>query len=188
MGHRRPDLTRDIGIRGFNAWYWLKAELTAFCRAHALPGSGSKEELQQRIRAFLAGATPTSQPTERAPASRASLPDDLTPATVIGTGWKLCARLRAFFVLHLGHSFRFNQGLRDLFRNPAGATLDDALRLYRASKATPSVEIGPQFQYNQHLRAYFAANPAGTREEAIRLWRERRLTGGAIPHSDRPLD
>jgi hypothetical protein len=102
------------------------------------------------------------------------MPEVLSPETRIGEGWKLNAGLRAFFVAEFGPRFRFGQALRDLFRDPAGRTLGDGLRLHAAEMAAPARPLAPQFQYNAHIRAYFAANPDGTLKEAIALWRARR--------------
>lgn len=182
----RPQLSRNLRVEDFNGWYWLKADLQAFCREQALPASGSKEELQARVRAWLGGGV--LPPVSRTKVQKPIRPELLGPATVIGPGWKLDSTLRAFFIAHAGPSFRFNQALRDLFRNPAGETMADALRLYQDTKDAPSPEIGRQFQYNRHMRDYFRANPDGNRAEAIRLWKEKRLQADALPHSDRPQD
>ena len=38
----RPDLTPDLTAGSFAGWYWLKAELVAFCRTLGLPTTGAK--------------------------------------------------------------------------------------------------------------------------------------------------
>lgn len=178
----RPPLSSQTSLEDFNSWYWLKAELQAFCRQNGIPASGSKEDLLARARAFLRGdAVEAPKPIRR---KRDVMPALLTIDTVIGAGWTLNADLRAFFIGQLGTGFRFDQTLRDLFRNPEGRTLGDAVALYRNARAQPSSEIARQFQFNRHIRDYFAANPQGTRAEAVRLWQERRQLPGAIPHSD----
>lgn len=179
----RPKLSASLDPGEFNAWYWLKAELQAFCVEHGLPASGAKEDVQRRVRQFLAGE-PLAPPPKRAVA-HALLPARLGPDTPIGEGWKLNASLRAFFESHVGAGFRFNQTLRDLFKAPQGRTLGEALDIYRASLAAPPTAIARQFQFNAHMRDYFARNPQGAREEALALWRRKRGEKGQLPHSDR---
>ena len=55
FGRMRPKLSPSLDPGEFNAWYWLKAELQAFCAEHGLPVSGAKEDVQRRVRQFLAG-------------------------------------------------------------------------------------------------------------------------------------
>ena len=40
----RPLLNRELTGESFRKWYWLKEELTDFCRANDLPATGSKYE------------------------------------------------------------------------------------------------------------------------------------------------
>ena len=182
FGRMRPKLSPSLDPGEFNAWYWLKAELQAFCAEHGLPVSGAKEDVQRRVRQFLAGE-PVAPPKRAA--ARALPPARLGPDTPIGEGWKLNPRLRAFFESHVGAGFRFNQALRDLFKAPQGRTLGEALDIYRASLAAPPTAIGRQFQFNAHMRDYFASHPQGAREEALALWKRKRGYRGLLPHSDR---
>lgn len=179
----RPPLDPAMSAATFNDWYWLKSELRAFCRSHKLGAGGSKEDLVARVRAFLSGDLTTTPAKVRKPAP-STMPAELTADTVIGTGWKLNAPLRAFFDSHVEGKFRFNQALRDLFAEPDGKTLGEALTLYRKTADQPSESISRQFQYNRHMRAYFAENPDATREEARKAWLEKRAMAGEIRASD----
>ncbi|WP_154463567.1 MULTISPECIES: SAP domain-containing protein [Eisenbergiella] len=49
----RPDLQKDLDSKIFRSYYYLKEELTAFCRAEGLPVSGGKKELTERIARYL---------------------------------------------------------------------------------------------------------------------------------------
>lgn len=51
----RPDLQKDLDSKIFRSYYYLKEELTAFCRAEGLPVSSGKKELTERIARYLDG-------------------------------------------------------------------------------------------------------------------------------------
>ena len=51
----RPDLQKDWDSKIFRSYYYLKEELTTFCRAEGLPVSGGKKELTERIASYLDG-------------------------------------------------------------------------------------------------------------------------------------
>lgn len=177
----KPHLHRTLHLPDFNAWYWLKTELKSFCSQNGLSTAGSKEELQQRVRVFLAGVPGMPASTQ---APRCPLPAVLTLETVIQPGWPLSRELRQFFVAHTGTSFRFNQVLRDIFKAPHGNTLGHALALYRASKQRHQTSvIGRQFQFNQHIRTYYQTHPQGSREEALRHWERMKQTRGSLGQS-----
>lgn len=50
----RPALDPQLRANTFLRWYWLKGELTAFCRNCGLPSNGSKQILTERIARYLA--------------------------------------------------------------------------------------------------------------------------------------
>ncbi len=50
---KRPDLTKGLYSTTFRSFYYMKEELTVFCRNNDLPTAGSKTELTERIAYFL---------------------------------------------------------------------------------------------------------------------------------------
>ncbi|MEM1093609.1 MAG: SAP domain-containing protein [Bacteroidota bacterium] len=167
MSSLRPDLTAHLTADEFRAWYWLKSELVAFCRAEGLPTSGLKAELRDRITAYLAGEAPPApkQRTRRA----GTMPDTFALETVVGEGWRCSPKLGAFYRSVCGSGFRFNAAMRDFVHNSAGRTLAEGIGVYEASK-NQKRPIAASLEYNQHMRRYFAAHPDATREEAIAAW------------------
>lgn len=51
--NERPELNCNIDVKTFREYYYLKEELTVFCRKNNLQTTGSKEELTERIAVFL---------------------------------------------------------------------------------------------------------------------------------------
>ncbi|MDO4371697.1 MAG: SAP domain-containing protein, partial [Clostridia bacterium] len=49
----RPELNDKPDADTFRSYYYLKQELIDFCRKNALPVSGGKQELTDRIACFL---------------------------------------------------------------------------------------------------------------------------------------
>lgn len=49
----RLELTSELKSKDFLDNYWLKEELVSFCRDNGLPASGGKQELTERIAAYL---------------------------------------------------------------------------------------------------------------------------------------
>ena len=170
----RPHLNSSLSSTEFAAWYWLKKELSDFCRTVGLPASGSKQEIAQSIALYLDGKdAPFMQQRQRD-----VMPNVFELTTVVGKGWRLTRELRAFFENVCGRHFRFNGALRDFFASQAsaGKTLSDAVKIYQDSllqKGTVTI-IGPQFEYNRHCREFFANHPGATRAEAIAAWRKKR--------------
>lgn len=154
----RPAPVFNLSASKFAAWYQLKAELQAFCRAHGLPMGGTVARIAAQ------GKLP-----------RAKLPEALHPHTVMQPRWPLSHGLSRFFVNHVGKAFRFNQPLRALFQNPQGQTLGQAVDLYLQTRHQRR-PIGAQFQFNQHMRDYFAQHPDATRGQVLLALREKRET------------
>jgi hypothetical protein len=165
---QRPRLTRNLTAVEFSLWYWLKEELQAFCRELGVASSGNKLELQQRIATVLSGGVPEQDRTRRP--SRAAMPVEFTPSTVIGAGWTCSQPLRAYFTVVHGRSFRFNAALREFIAQGEGRTLADASECYESSRKSPSAQIAQQFEYNRHMREFHAANPAATHQQAVEAW------------------
>ncbi|GAB5536780.1 MAG: DUF6434 domain-containing protein [Rubricoccaceae bacterium] len=169
----RPVLDLDLSADDFLDYYWLKAELVAFCRESALPVSGAKTELVERIAAFLRDGT-VLRPSPARRVHAEPMPDTLSLDTVIGRGWTCGQRLRAFFVSEVGSSFRFNQALIHFIREGEGRTLEEAVDAWRASKAAGPRKIPRQLEYNRHTRAYMEAHPEATPSEVREAWWEKR--------------
>ncbi len=170
----RPQLNLYMPESEFLAWYWLKTELTQFCRNNGLRSAGSKEELTARVAAFLGGREAPSPHLGDASRSQDTAPECLTLQTVVAPGFRLSRKLRAFFEEHEGTGFHFNQALRAFFREPAGQTLADALNLYRNSQTEPAQPITAQFEYNRHMREFFDTNPQASMKEARLAWWHKR--------------
>lgn len=71
-------------------------------------------------------------------------------------------------------SYCRTQGLRDLFKNPQGQTLTQALVMYAQSCEGLTAPIQRQFQFNQHIRDFSAQYSTATRASLRGLAKETR--------------
>lgn len=170
----RPPLTPQISAADFEACYWMKEELVAFCRAEGLPTTGGKQELAARIRDYL--EYQPAAPASCAPKPRGKMPAVLTRATVIDASFRCSQELRRFFEAEIGSSFHFDGFMRDLVKNGQGMTLDQAITAWREHQQAPKEEseIGAQFEYNRHMRQFFKDHPGKTFQEAVAAWKEKK--------------
>jgi len=169
----RPLLDSRLSAETFLRYYWLKEELSAFCRSCGLSTVGSKQALTERVANYLEtgdkfGPTPAVRRS-----SKGQMPATFTRATVIGAGWRCSQSLRAFFEQEIGRSFHFDATLRDVIHHGQGKTLQEAILAWEAAQRSPlETEIAPQFEYNRHIREYLKANPGVGLRAAIRVWNE----------------
>ena len=173
----RPELTPSLAAEEFLDFYWLKKELTAFCRAAGLAAQGSKQALTARIAHFL--RTGERLAPERPKRQKAQMPAQFSRETMIQAGWRCSQPLRQFFEQEIGARFHFNQFLREFIRRDGvGQTLGAAIEGWERSKqaAKGTREIGKQFEYNRFVRCFYQEHPTATRTEVVVAWRAHRAT------------
>ena len=177
MPETRPPITPLLTLPDFVDWYWLKADLVSICRLFTLSTSGSKLELEDRIRRHLSGQQLRVTVKRR---MIGEMPVVFTPKTMISKGWKCNPALGAFMRELCGSGFRFNAQVRDFIHNGEGRTLAEAAICYRASIQPRShkTSIPRQLEYNQHFRDFFAAQPGASRQQAIDAWWDKRSRRG----------
>lgn len=168
----RPKLTSDLPVEEFKDWYWKKEELITFCKAHSIPSSGLKPELELRIAAFLA-RKPLPDPTR--PKAGEKLPSELRLETLIEEGWKCNPKLGAFFREHCGPSFRFNHNVRHFIHTQVGRSLAEAVECYRQTKGKPQPPLA-QNELNAFMKSFSNSNPGVSRTKMMLEWERLKKT------------
>ena len=51
--NKRPNLNKDINLKDFKDFYWLKEELVTFCREIGINSSGGKIDIANKIEVYL---------------------------------------------------------------------------------------------------------------------------------------
>ena len=175
---KRPELDVTLSGSTFLEYYWLKEELTDFCRKNGLPVSGSKSELTSRIAAFLDNGE-VSEPVHIRKKSVVS--GDICPDSVIEQNIVCSEKHRAFFREHIGNSFSFNVPFHKWLKANAGKTYKDAIDVYyeiKRSGKQAKTTIDSQFEYNTYIRDFFADNKGKTLNDAIKCWKYRKSISG----------
>jgi hypothetical protein len=180
---KRPNLNERISIKDFQDFYWLKNELTSFCREMGISGSGGKIEIANRIKRFLATG-------ENVPHVRVSSlskfdwnTEKLNAETVITDNYKNTENVRYFFKNTVGEKFKFNVQFMDWMKVSKGKTLADAAEKWREinnemRNGEQSKQIAPQFEYNAYIRDFLTDNPDRTKNEAIEYWKIKKSRRG----------
>ena len=177
----RPELTTDLDSCTFREYYYLKEELTAFCRDHHLPVSGGKQELTERIACFLDSGD-VQRPAVKRNANHKTAASEIALESVIEEDFVCTETHRVFFKKVIGSRFSFNVPFQQWLKNNAGKTYADAVTAYheilKIQKAGKS-SIGKQFEYNAYIRDFFADNAGKTLEDGIKCWKYKKSLKGS---------
>lgn len=180
----RPYLTKEISVKEFKDYYWLKEELQLFCRENDISASGSKVEISDRIEIFLQ----TGEIKKTIRKSRGNKVEKnkskLSLDTVITENHRCSQDVRAYFKT-LIPKFHFSTFIQNYFKNNIGKTYRDVIDAWHEEEERikdPSYKknIAPQFEYNQFIRDFFSdpKNQGKSRDEAIEAWNNiKRLPG-----------
>ncbi|MBN3555685.1 cytoplasmic protein [Fictibacillus nanhaiensis] len=170
----RPDLTKQISIKSFKEYYWLKEELQTFCRTEGLSTAGPKVEISNRVETYLETGE-ILQPTRKTKVKNESC-IELSLDTVITANHRCSQEVRSFFKTIIPN-FHFSTYIQNFFKANVGRTYRDVEKAWhdeevRRKDPTYKKEIGSQFEYNRFTRDFFAdpCNKGKTREDAIHAW------------------
>nr|WP_330397368.1 DUF6434 domain-containing protein [Blautia hominis] len=189
MNHR-PVLDKNSDSKTFREFYYLKEELTDFCRKNGLPVSGGKIELTDRIAHFLdTGEVLSGKTVKRktASVSHISISEDMK----IETDLVCSEQHRAFFKEHIGNSFSFPVAFQKWLKSNGGKTYKDAIEAYYQileEKKKGKTKIDKQFEYNTYIRDFFADNQGKSLEDAVRCWKYKKQLRGHNRYERSDLD
>lgn len=182
----RPILNKSISTKDFQDFYWLKKELSKFCKEESLGSTGSKVELSNRILLYLkTGKTQIVTPKKKVkPNSMFDWhKESLRLNTIITDNYKNTQNARRFFIDQIGNHFKFNVKFMNWMKSNSGKTLKDAVNAWKRIKiesknSSGKKDIAAQFEYNKYLRDFLAANPNSNRAIGIRLWNIKKTRRG----------
>lgn len=175
----RPEITTIETGTELKRWYWLKAELAAYCKAAGISYSGSKFEILDRIADVLDGKKVSRKKPKKPKSTFNWATETLTPETIITDSYKNGPNSRSFFKEYCGGKFSFNIAFMDWMKANTGKTLRDAVTewerleaLKRSGKHKSDIPEGNQ--YNKYVRDFFDDNPDKTIAEARHYWKLKR--------------
>lgn len=172
----RPSLTKEITVKEFKNYYWLKKELQVFCRENRISPSGSKRDIAERVEIFLRTGEIQKRVRKSKEIRKADFQVELSLDTVITEDHRCSQKVRAFFKTVIPN-FHFSTYIQNYFKDNIGKTYLDVVTAWNKEEARrkdPSykTKIGLQFEYNQFIRDYFAnpKNQEKRREKAVKAW------------------
>lgn len=192
---KRPNLDRNISLKDFNDFYWLKQELIAYCRTIGISTMGGKIEIAVRIRHYLSTGEVIKHETRKIKTTSKFNWDKeaLNRETIITDNYKNGKNVRSFFVREIGSHFAFNVIFMQWMRENVGKNLGDAITawnsIYEMKKDKNFVsEIDPQFEYNSYIRAFLKNNPELSVKDAMKYWKLKRAQRGSNEYEHNDLN
>lgn len=166
----RPPLDKNLDVKTFRDFYYLKEEMLDFCRQYGLPTSGGKLELGDRIAHYLETGEIISvqRKAKVKPAVRGITKEMLIEADFVCTQTH-----RAFFKNQIGKGFSFNVAFQKWLKSNTGKTYEEAIAAYyqiMEEKKNGKTTIDRQFEYNTYIRDFFADNKGSSLKDAIKCW------------------
>lgn len=174
----RPILDKNLSSAVFREFYYLKEELVEFLRENALPTTGGKVELADRIAYFL--DTGKVKPVELQRIKATNI-NEISVDTIIENNFVCSEMHRAFFKEHIGSSFSFNVAFQKWLKANSGKTYSDAIEAYYQildEKKMSKTTIDSQFEYNTYIRDFFADNQGKSLTDAIKCWNYKKQLRG----------
>lgn len=175
----RPPLEITLDESTFLDYYYLKEELTNFCKTVGLPTSGGKLELTQRIAHYL--KTGEILPQESKTRNTSPQAQTLTENSLIEENFVSSEIKRAFFKEKIGNTFSFNVQFQKWLKANAGKTYAQAIEAYYTileEKKTAEKVIDKQFEYNTYIRDFFKDNKDKSLNDAITCWKYKKSLSG----------
>ncbi len=114
----RPVLDKNISLKDFEDFYWLKSELVKFCREVGIGSGGGKIEIADRISEYLK----TRKVIKKARVKKLKLPkatQPITEETVIGIEYRTYKEKKEFLKVAIGSNFHFTVHLLGYFKKNA---------------------------------------------------------------------
>jgi len=192
MNEERPILDKQISIKDFKEFYWLKLELVNFCRENGISSVGGKIEISNRIIEYLeTGIIPKIKTQKQKKLPRPTHP--ITKETIIGIEYRSYKEKKDFFQSVIGKQFHYTAHLLDYFKHNVGIkTYSDLIDEWYKEQALRKdsnfvKEIAPQFEYNTYIRDFLKDNPNKSKKEAIEYWKIKKSKRGNNKYAKQDL-
>ena len=196
MEQQKPKLNKNISLKDFKDYYWLKEELIAFCREVGINRSGGKIEIATRIEKYLESGEIITRTEAKKPKGTSTFDwgkEKLELNTIITDSYRNSTNVRKFFIDAIGNHFKFNTEFMDWMKNNHGKTLADAVEQWKKIGSLKSSKdyqttIAPQFEYNTYIRDFLADNPKLSTKDAMFCWKTKRDMPGTKKYEKNDLE
>ena len=194
----RPEFSAIQTGKDFDQWYWTKAELIGICKSAALPYSGSKADLRERIiYALDHNGQIKPAPIKTKKQSRFNWANaELNLDTIITDNVSFGPNFRGFMKKQIGARFQCHSDFMDWVRSNTGKTLADAALAWQElenRKKDPNFqrEIAQHNRLAQYVRDFLADNEGKNFSDALNYWNKKRqlpAKGGLVIYEPKDLD
>jgi len=186
---KRPNFSKELPVQEFEKHYWYKSELIEICRECNIPSSGTKAELEVRIKKLLAGESMTDERQAHTNIRKKQELTEITLATrLIPDGFKFNQQARDFFANHYKkQKFSFSKEMAAALREAErqgdmNMTVADLIEVYEGKRAVESAEE-KTYQWNNFVKAFNQDVRTKLLKDrmqvAAQLWREVRDQPGS---------
>jgi len=156
----RPPFSKEMPVHEFENHYWYKSELNEICRAHNISSSGTKAELEVRIKQLLAGGSMTNERQSHTAIRKKQELKEITLATrLIPDGFKFNQQARDFFAQYYKkQKFSFSKEMATALREAErqgdmDMTVADLIEVYEGRRVVVSAEE-KTYQWNNFVKAF----------------------------------
>ncbi len=192
---KRPKLDKEISIKDFKDYYWLKEELVGFCRDIGINSSGGKIDIYNRIIDFLENGKIITKSNIKKVNIISTFDwnnEKLGIDTLITDNYKNTENVRDFFQHKIGDHFKFNVEFMNWMKANNGKTLGVAVDKWREivelkKDKNYKTEIAPQFEYNTYMRDFLNDNPHLSSKDAMSSWMLKRDKPGVKKYEKEDL-
>ncbi|PID28572.1 MAG: hypothetical protein CSB55_04370 [Candidatus Cloacimonadota bacterium] len=191
----KPILDKEISLKDFNDFYWLKKELVQFCLTIGISSTGGKIEISDRIRTYLSTGEIVKKvrKTHKVKSDFDWTNEVLTKNTVITDSYKNGENARNFFIREIGSHFKFNVIFMKWMKENIGKTLGDAIMEWKRIEVLKKdrnyvSEISPQFEYNRYMREFLKDNPNLSSKDAMKFWKLKSSQRGSNEYDKKDLE
>ena len=175
--NKRPNLNKDINLKDFKDFYWLKEELVTFCREIGINSSGGKIDIANKIEVYLRTGKIERKRTSKIGKTKKGIqkiPENINDA--IPDNYTSSQLFREYFKSIIGQHFHFTAYMAKYIKDHPGITFKEyadewCAEYERRKNKNYQPKIMKSCEYNQYMRDFFKDNPDRTRADAIKYWK-----------------
>ncbi|MCK5475273.1 MAG: cytoplasmic protein [Candidatus Pacebacteria bacterium] len=186
---KRPILNKNITLKDFKDFYWMKEELVSFCREIGISCSGGKIEITGRIVEYLkTGKIENKKRKIKKCIQR--MPKNIND--IIPDNYSSSQLFREYFRSIIGQHFHFTAYMATYMKDRPEITFKEYADEWQAEyerrkNKNYHSKIMKSCEYNQYTRDFFKDNPNKTRADAIKYWKIKKSMRGDNVYSKSDL-
>ena len=162
MDTLRPDFSLNLTVQEFEQHYWYRTDLVVICRANRISSSGTKAELEQRIKKLLSGEdTKDERKANAIIRKKLHSDEELSLHTkLIPQGFKFNYKARAFFAQYFQlPKFSFTKDMAAALREAERQgnmemTVADLIEIYEGKRVIQSSSEEKTYQWNNFVKDF----------------------------------